>query len=101
MRLVDYHSLRQGLNDDFVFIFSAMIYWNFYNSILSLNYLVCLNFCFITQEHLFIVCELLKANLYEFQKFSRESGGEAYFTLRRLQVCSTMLSLSLPNVLVS
>ncbi|XP_050385641.1 DYRK-family kinase pom1 [Argentina anserina] len=40
---------------------------------------------FYHQEHLFIVCELLKANLYEFQKFSRESGGEAYFTLRRLQ----------------
>ncbi|KAL6131609.1 hypothetical protein ACLB2K_069983 [Fragaria x ananassa] len=40
---------------------------------------------FYHQEHLFIVCELLKANLYEFQKFSRESGGEAYFTLKRLQ----------------
>ncbi|XP_024177338.2 LOW QUALITY PROTEIN: mitogen-activated protein kinase pmk-3-like [Rosa chinensis] len=40
---------------------------------------------FYHQEHLFIVCELLKANLYEFQKFSRESGGEAYFTFRRLQ----------------
>lgn len=40
---------------------------------------------FYHQEHLFIVCELLKANLYEFQKFSRESGGEVYFTLRRLQ----------------
>lgn len=95
MRLVDYHSLRQG----FVFIFSAMIYWNLYDRILSLNYLV--YFCFIIQEHLFIVCELLKANLYEFQKFSRESGGEAYFTLRRLQVCSTMLSPSPSNVLVS
>ncbi|XP_038992127.1 muscle M-line assembly protein unc-89-like [Hibiscus syriacus] len=37
-------------------------------------------------EHLFIVCELLRANLYEFQKFNQESGGEAYFTLSRLQV---------------
>lgn len=37
-------------------------------------------------EHLFIVCELLRANLYEFQKFNQESGGEAYFTLGRLQV---------------
>ncbi|KAH9303056.1 hypothetical protein KI387_014639, partial [Taxus chinensis] len=36
-------------------------------------------------EHLFIVCELLKANLYEFYKFNRESGGEAYFTMPRLQ----------------
>jgi hypothetical protein len=38
------------------------------------------------QEHLLIVCELLKANLYEFQKFNRESGGEVYFTMPRLQV---------------
>ncbi|XWS07630.1 hypothetical protein CRYUN_Cryun41cG0005800 [Craigia yunnanensis] len=40
---------------------------------------------FYHQEHLFIVCELLRANLYEFQKFNQESGGEAYFTLSRLQ----------------
>lgn len=40
---------------------------------------------FYYQEHLFIVCELLRANLYEFQKFNRESGGEPYFTLSRLQ----------------
>ncbi|KAL8093638.1 hypothetical protein AgCh_035499 [Apium graveolens] len=41
---------------------------------------------FYHQEHLFIVCELLRANLYEFQKFNRESGGEPYFTMSRLQV---------------
>ncbi|GLT89188.1 hypothetical protein SLE2022_071830 [Rubroshorea leprosula] len=41
---------------------------------------------FYYQEHLFIVCELLRANLYEFQKFNQESGGEAYFTLSRLQI---------------
>lgn len=46
---------------------------------------------FYHQEHLFIVTELLRANLYEFQKFNQESGGEAYFTLKRLQVCSTRL----------
>ncbi|XP_023551160.1 probable serine/threonine-protein kinase clkA isoform X1 [Cucurbita pepo subsp. pepo] len=40
---------------------------------------------FYHQEHLFIVCELLRANLYEFQKFNQESGGDAYFTFRRLQ----------------
>ncbi|KDP44759.1 hypothetical protein JCGZ_01259 [Jatropha curcas] len=40
---------------------------------------------FYHQEHLFIVCELLRANLYEFQKFNQESGGEPYFTLSRLQ----------------
>ncbi|CAE5964008.1 unnamed protein product [Arabidopsis arenosa] len=40
---------------------------------------------FYYREHLLIVCELLKANLYEFHKFNRESGGEAYFTMPRLQ----------------
>lgn len=41
---------------------------------------------FYHHEHLFIVCELLRANLYEFQKFNQESGAEPYFTLTRLQV---------------
>ncbi|KAL5995590.1 hypothetical protein ACLOJK_025654 [Asimina triloba] len=40
---------------------------------------------FYHQEHLFIVCELLRANLYEFQKFNDDSGGDVYFTLPRLQ----------------
>lgn len=40
------------------------------------------------QEHLFIVTELLRANLYEFQKYNQESGGEVYFTLPRIHVCS-------------
>ncbi|CAA7051285.1 unnamed protein product [Microthlaspi erraticum] len=40
---------------------------------------------FYFREHLLIVCELLKANLYEFQTFNRESGGEVYFTMPRLQ----------------
>lgn len=46
------------------------------------------------QEHLLIVCELLKANLYEFQKINRESGGEVYFTMPRLQVSQKPLPLS-------
>ncbi|XP_076902662.1 uncharacterized protein LOC143557489 [Bidens hawaiensis] len=40
---------------------------------------------FYYREHLLIVCELLKANLYEFHKVNRESGGEVYFTMSRLQ----------------
>jgi hypothetical protein len=44
------------------------------------------NDCLILQEHLFIVCELLRANLYEFHKYNRESGGEVYFTMARIQV---------------
>ncbi|KAJ0764460.1 putative protein kinase CMGC-DYRK-PRP4 family [Helianthus annuus] len=41
---------------------------------------------FYFQEHLIIVCELLCANLYEYQKYNKECGGEPYFTLNRLQV---------------
>ncbi|KAI5316139.1 hypothetical protein L3X38_045315 [Prunus dulcis] len=37
------------------------------------------------KEHLLIVCELLKENMYEFHKFNCESGGEVYFTIPRLQ----------------
>ncbi|GAB2299523.1 hypothetical protein Dimus_033589 [Dionaea muscipula] len=40
---------------------------------------------FYHQEHLFIACELLRANLYEFQKYNAESGEEPYFTMSRLQ----------------
>lgn len=36
------------------------------------------------------MCELLRANLYEFHKFNRESGGEVYFTMPRLQVGFTV-----------
>ncbi|GJP50944.1 hypothetical protein CLOM_g10093, partial [Closterium sp. NIES-68] len=31
---------------------------------------------FYHREHLFIICELLRANLYEFCKYNWESGGE-------------------------
>lgn len=44
----------------------------------------------IQQEHLFIVTELLRANLYEFQKYNQESGDELYFSLPRIQVCVTV-----------
>ena len=37
------------------------------------------------QEHLFLVCELLRANLYEFQKYNKESGEDLYFTNARIQ----------------
>lgn len=40
---------------------------------------------FYHKEHLFIVTELLKDNLYEFYKFNRENEPQAYFTLGRLQ----------------
>ncbi|KAF8057645.1 FUM1 [Scenedesmus sp. PABB004] len=40
---------------------------------------------FYYKEHLFLVCELLRANLYEFQKYQRENGDEPYFTPPRIQ----------------
>ncbi|KAJ0771960.1 putative dual-specificity kinase CMGC-DYRK-PRP4 family [Helianthus annuus] len=40
---------------------------------------------FYFHEHLIIVSELLRANLYEFQKYNKESGSEPYFTMPRLQ----------------
>ena len=39
----------------------------------------------LSQEHLVLVCELLRANLYEFQRYNRDSGGDPYFTLPRIQ----------------
>jgi hypothetical protein len=43
------------------------------------------------QEHLFLVCELLRANLYEFQKYQRENGDEPYFTPPRIQRIATQV----------
>ena len=41
---------------------------------------------FYYKEHLFIVCELLRDNLYEFSKYNRDTpNAEPYFTLPRLQ----------------
>ena len=40
---------------------------------------------FYHKEHLFIVTELLKDNLYEFYKYNREQEDKLYFTLGRLQ----------------
>ena len=41
---------------------------------------------FYFREHIFIVCELLSDNLYEFSKYNRETlGEEFYFTLPRLR----------------
>jgi serine/threonine protein kinase len=37
------------------------------------------------QEHLFLVTELLKDNLYEYSRYIRHSGAEPYFTLPRLK----------------
>nr|GMD02103.1 dual specificity tyrosine-phosphorylation-regulated kinase 4 isoform X2 [Ipomoea batatas] len=50
---------------------------------------------FYHQEHLFIVCELLRADLYEFQKYNRESGSEPYFTMLRLKTITRQCLVAL------
>lgn len=40
---------------------------------------------FYHKEHLFIICELLRDNLYEVQRYLRDAGEPAYFVMPRLQ----------------
>jgi hypothetical protein len=40
---------------------------------------------FYYKEHVFLVCELLRDNLYEFAKYNREEEEEFYFTLPRVR----------------
>jgi serine/threonine protein kinase len=40
---------------------------------------------FYHKEHLFIITELLKENLYEYQKFNLENEKEKYFTIGHIQ----------------
>lgn len=53
---------------------------------------------FYHKEHLIIVTELLRDNLYEFSKFNRECGDEPYFTLGRLQKISKQVLTALTYV---
>ena len=39
---------------------------------------------FYHKEHLFIVTELLKDNLYEYQKFCKENNKPKYYSIGRL-----------------
>ena len=43
------------------------------------------------------MCELLRANLYEFQKYNRENGDEPYFTLPHLQRIAQQASAYTPS----
>eukprot|EP00931_Biecheleriopsis_adriatica_P092947 TRINITY_DN66703_c0_g1_i1.p1 TRINITY_DN66703_c0_g1~~TRINITY_DN66703_c0_g1_i1.p1 ORF type:complete len:764 (-),score=197.05 TRINITY_DN66703_c0_g1_i1:62-2353(-) len=54
---------------------------------------------FYHKEHLIIVTELLRDNLYEFSKYNRECGGEEpYFTIGRLQKISKQIITALEYV---
>ncbi|CAJ1332552.1 unnamed protein product [Effrenium voratum] len=53
---------------------------------------------FYHKEHLIIVTELLRDNLYEFSKYNRECGDEPYFTIGRLQKISNQILTALGYV---
>mmetsp|Transcript_25419 Transcript_25419/g.25168 ORF Transcript_25419/g.25168 Transcript_25419/m.25168 type:complete len:334 (-) Transcript_25419:16-1017(-) len=53
---------------------------------------------FYHKEHLFIVTELLKDNLYEFYKYNREKEDELYFTLGRLQKITKQILIALDYI---
>ena len=53
---------------------------------------------FYHKEHLFIVTELLKDNLYEFYKYNREREKEIYFTLGRLQKVTKQILIALDYI---
>merc|ERR1711972_718884 len=53
---------------------------------------------FYHKEHLIIVTELLRDNLYEFSKFNCECGDEPYFTLGRLQKIASQVLTALDYV---
>jgi len=53
---------------------------------------------FYYKEHLIIVTELLRDNLYEFSKFLRDSGDPPYFTLGRLQKVSKQVLTALEYI---
>lgn len=50
----------------------------------DLKHVLKLHDFFYHKEHLFIVTELLRDNLYEYSKYNREVEKEAYFTVPRL-----------------
>merc|ERR1719160_2263619 len=54
--------------------------------------------CFYHKEHLIIVTELLRENLYEFSKFNREQGEAPWFTLGRLQKVARQLLIALEYI---
>ena len=58
------------------------------------HFLKCIDF-FYFKEHLFIVTELLKDNLYDFYDYLTKNQIENYFTLPRLQVIAKQVLTSL------
>eukprot|EP00330_Aristerostoma_sp_ATCC50986_P000804 CAMPEP_0114578878 /NCGR_PEP_ID=MMETSP0125-20121206/3360_1 /TAXON_ID=485358 ORGANISM="Aristerostoma sp., Strain ATCC 50986" /NCGR_SAMPLE_ID=MMETSP0125 /ASSEMBLY_ACC=CAM_ASM_000245 /LENGTH=304 /DNA_ID=CAMNT_0001769273 /DNA_START=808 /DNA_END=1719 /DNA_ORIENTATION=+ len=53
---------------------------------------------FYHKEHLFILTELLKENLYEFYKLTKETDPEPYFTIPRIQKITRQVLLALDYI---
>ena len=53
---------------------------------------------FYYKEHLFIVTELLRDNLYEFYRYNREHETEVYFTLGKLQRVARQILVALEYI---
>ena len=53
---------------------------------------------FYYKEHLFIVTELLRDNLYEFYRYNREHETEIYFTLGKLQRVTKQILVALEYI---
>eukprot|EP00434_Breviolum_minutum_P001259 symbB.v1.2.001104.t1/scaffold59.1/size365495/8 len=53
---------------------------------------------FYHKEHLIIVTELLRDNLYEFSKYNRQACEEPYFTLGRLQRIASQVLVALEYI---
>jgi dual specificity tyrosine-phosphorylation-regulated kinase 2/3/4 len=53
---------------------------------------------FYHKEHMFLVCELLRDNLYEFAKFNREHEAESYFTLARVRLVAKQVLTALKYI---
>ena len=53
---------------------------------------------FYYKEHLFIVTELLRDNLYEFYRYNREHESELYFTLGKLQRVTQQILIALEYI---
>eukprot|EP00831_Metopus_contortus_P070500 TRINITY_DN6404_c0_g1_i2.p1 TRINITY_DN6404_c0_g1~~TRINITY_DN6404_c0_g1_i2.p1 ORF type:complete len:322 (+),score=37.18 TRINITY_DN6404_c0_g1_i2:570-1535(+) len=51
--------------------------------------------CFYYKEHLFLLTELLKDNLYEYSKFNHENENFVYFTIGRLQKITVQILTAL------
>jgi len=64
------------------------------NDELDKYHLIRIHDYFYFKEHLFLVTELLRDNLYDFYQYNIESGDEIYFTLDRLKIVAKQILIA-------